>query len=269
MIQSRLQEYVGKITNKYRSLPPIMYQIGYPGNYKDQDVKDQVKFNISKHQPFILNTGASLNSKYVPWVSSYETERDIILKLIAPWGGTEDNTWAYITSGGTEGNIAGFQIGLKAFYPHKPILVYSHEAHFSISKAIELTKAQFSTIIQIPALRNGEIDCRQIIQAIQYVIVSNATPREIPPVVVMATLGTTMKGACDDVCLILEYLNSVGLTRDKIFVHLDAAFHGGFWELDKQNPNYQLGTEFNSIAISGTKWYGADICGLFAVYQTQ
>ena len=59
----------------------------------------------------------------------------------------------------------------------------------------------------------------------------------------------------------------MGVVRSRIFVHLDAAFHGRFWHLDKQNPNYQLGIEFNSLAISGWKWYGADVCGLFAVYQ--
>ena len=76
-----------------------------------------------------------------------------------------------------------------------------------------------------------------------------------------------MKGACDNICLILDSLNRIGLKRDRIFVHLDAAFHGGFWELDKHNPKYQFGIQFNSIAISGWKWHGADICGLFAIYQ--
>ena len=50
-------------------------------------------------------------------------------------------------------------------------------------------------------------------------------------------------------------------------MHLDAAFNGGFWHLDKQNPNYQFGKDFNSITICGNKWYGADIYGIFAMYQ--
>ena len=189
MIHPRLQEYIEKLTRKYQELPPITYQIGYPGNYKDQQVNNQVKYNISKHQPFITNTGASLNIKNVSWVSSVDAESDIILRLVAPWGGSEDNTWAYITSGGTEGNIAGVQFGLKEFNPQKPILIYSYEAHFSISKAIELTKAQFSTIIQIPTLRNGEIDCRQIVPAIRYVQPKTQLQEKFPQLLLLLRWG--------------------------------------------------------------------------------
>ena len=76
-----------------------------------------------------------------------------------------------------------------------------------------------------------------------------------------------MKGACDDVYSILKSLYSIGVTRDRIFVHLDTAFNGGFWHLDKQNPNYQIGEDFYSITICGNKWHGADVCGIFAMYQ--
>ncbi|KAI6658392.1 Histidine decarboxylase [Oopsacas minuta] len=264
----RAQNYVAELKKKYQTLPPVIYQLGYPGNFKDQQLNIEAKLEISKIQPFITNSGSSLNIKEVPWISSVEVESDIILRLIAPWGGKEENTWAYITTGGTEGNIAGVHFGLKELYPYKPILIYSNESHFSISKAIELTKGQFSAILQIPTLRNGEINCKQIEPNVRNVIdQQDSAAGDIPSILVVATLGTTMKGACDDVCSILISLYSMGVTRDKIFVHLDAAFHGGFWHLDNHNPQYQIGIEFNSIAISGWKWYGADICGLFAIYQ--
>ena len=261
----QLDEYCEKLLDEYRKLPPVQYQIGYPGNYKEQDKNTDLKQRIAKYQPAIINVGHCLNIKYVGWISSIHVERDIVLKILAPWGGDEENTWAYITSGGTEGNIAGIQFALKQL--HKPILIYSTEVHYSIQKAIEQKQSQFSSILQIPTLRNGEIDYKQIPQAIRYVIGQETLQIDIPPILVVATLGTTMKGACDDVTNILSSLYSIGLTRDKIFVHLDAAFHGGFWHLDEHNPNYQMGVDFNSIAISGYKWHGADICGLFAIYQ--
>ena len=37
-------------------------------------------------------------------------------------------------------------------------------------------------------------------------------------------------------------------------MHLDAAFDGGFWHLDEQNPNYQIGessTLSRSVVING------------------
>ena len=129
-----------------------------------------------------------------------------------------------------------------------------------------MSKESLRTCLQIPTLLNGEIDCKQIIPAVKYIIGQKPLPQDIPPVIVIATLGTTMKGACDNITLILDTLYSIGLTRDKIFIHVDAAFHGGFWHLDKQNPKYKI-VDFNSIAISGWKWYGSDVCGLFAMFQ--
>ena len=125
MKPSQIKDYIGELTKKYQELPSITYQLGYPGNYKDQQLNDEVKSELSKIQPFITNAGSSLNVKDLPWISSVEVESDIVLKLLAPWGGREDNTWAYVTTGGTEGNIAGVQFGLKEFYPHKPIMIYS------------------------------------------------------------------------------------------------------------------------------------------------
>ena len=261
----QLDEYCEKLLNEYKKLPPFQYQIGYPSNYKEPDKNTDFKQRIAKYQPAIINVGHCLDIKYVGWISSIQVERDIALKILAPWGGNEENTWAYITSGGTEGNIAGIQFALKQL--HKPILIYSTEVHYSVQKALEHKQSLFSSILQIPTLRNGQLDYKQIPQAIRYVIGQDTPQRDIPQILVVATLGTTMKGACDDITNILSTLYSIGLTRDRIFVHLDAAFHGGFWHLDEHNPNYQMGVDFNSIAISGYKWYGADICGLFAIHQ--
>ena len=261
---SKLDEYCERIINEYKDFPPIDYQLGYPLNYKDQVKNAEVRYEISKYQPVIINIGRSLNIKQTDRVSSMPIERDLILKIMAPWGGNEGNTWAYITSGGTEGNIAAIQFGLRQL--QKPILIFSTETHYSIQKAIAQKQSQFSFILQIPTLSNGEIDCKQISPSIHHVIGPSVSPKDIPPVLMVATLGSTNKGACDDVISILKSLYSIGVTRDKIFVHLDAAFDGGFWHLDEQNPNYQIGEEFNSIAISGNKWYGSDICGIFAMY---
>ena len=262
---SEMNEFCERIINEYKASPPIAYQLGYPANHKEQAKSAEVKYEISKYQPVIINIGRSLNIKQTDWMSSMSIERDLILKIMAPWGGNERNTWAYITSGATEGNIAAIKFGLRQL--HKPILIYSTGTHYSIQKAIEQKQSRFSSILPIPALRNGEIDCQQILPAIHEVISPSASPEDIPPILVVATLGSTVKGASDHVYSILKSLYSIGLTRDRIFVHLDAAFNGGFWHLDKQNPNYQIGEDFNSITICGNKWHGADVCGIFAMYQ--
>ena len=267
MQNTEIEKYVNTLQIKYSNFHPLQQEFGYPENFKDLQTLYEAKFKISKTLATIKNTGQSLNHESIDWNNSLEEESELILELIRPWGGNKENTWAYITSGGTEGNLAGFKFAIKAFPGVKPILLYSIESHFSVEKAIEMLKEGFRTCLQIPTLRNGEIDYKQIIPAVKYIIGQKPSPQDIPPVIVIATLGTTMKGACDNITLILDTLYSIGLTREKIFIHVDAAFHGGFWHLDKQNPNYKIGVEFNSIAISAHKWYGSDVCGLFAMFQ--
>ena len=264
-MSKQLNQFCDELLSQYKKSPPVQYRIGYPCNYKEHDKKNDFRHRINKYEPLAINVGNCFDKHYPRWCSSMQVERDIALKILTPWGGNEENSWAYITSGGTEGNIAGIQFALRQL--HQPILIHSTEVHYSLQKAIEHKQLQFCAILPIPTLRNGEIDFKEIPQAIHSVIGEEIPQQDIPPIVVMANLGTTVKGACDDVSNILSSLYSIGVTRDRIFVHLDAAFHGGFWHLDKQNPNYRMGIDFNSIAISGYKWYGADICGLFAIHQ--
>ena len=155
----QLDEYCEKLLDEYRKLPPVQYQIGYPGNYKEQDKNTDLKQRIAKYQPAIINVGHCLNIKYVGWISSIHVERDIVLKILAPWGGNEENTWAYITSGGTEGNIAGIQnFALKQL--HRNLSSSTQQlVHYSIQKAIEQKQSQFSSKFTLySTLRNGEID---------------------------------------------------------------------------------------------------------------
>ena len=143
---SKLDEYCERIINEYKDFPPIDYQLGYPLNYKDQVKNAEVRYEISKYQPVIINIGRSLNIKQTDRVSSMPIERDLILKIMAPWGGNEGNTWAYITSGGTEGNIAAIQFGLRQL--QKPILIFSTETHYSIQKAIAQKPSHISYTFQ-------------------------------------------------------------------------------------------------------------------------
>ena len=181
-----MNEYCERIINEYKDFPSIAYQIGYPANYKDQGQNAEVRYKISKYQPVIINIGRSLNIKQTDWISSMPIERDLILKIMAHWGGNEENTWAYITSGGTEGNIAAIQFGLREL--KKPILLYSTETHYSIQKAIEQKQSQFSFILQIPTLRNGEIDCKQVSPSIRHVIGATPSPEDIPPILVVFSI---------------------------------------------------------------------------------
>ena len=166
-----------------------------------------------------------------------------------------------ISSGGSESNLAAIKIALKRFKPQKPILLFSTETHYSILKFLDLCEHSFTACVKTPTTACGQMD-HTLIQSLLEPFYSPDTP-----VVVIATLGTTMKGASDDIPSILKVLLAMGVRRENIFIHADAAFFGGFWHLDKGHYPYQLGSDIDSIAISGDKWYGSDVCSLFAFYK--
>jgi len=83
----------------------------------------------------------------------------------------------------------------------------------------------------------------------------------------VCTIGTTFMGACDDVKAVRKILAANGYSGNKGFLHLDAALNGGWWNLDKNTPKYKIGVDFDSLSISGHKWYGGFIGG--SVYITK
>ena len=104
----------------------------------------------------------------------------------------------YIASGGSESNLTAIKLALKQFKPQKPILLFSTETHYSIIKFLDLCEHSFSACVKAPTYANGQIAHTQIQNILEH-IYSPGTP-----VVVIATLGTTMKGASDDILRVRE-----------------------------------------------------------------
>ena len=255
-----LTKYIEDLTKEYEK-HDSKFDIGYPMNLKGHDILGKAKRMLVHHIPFLLHLGNPLIVEPFWESQCMQEEKSLVKELIAPWGGTQDNTWGYIATGGTESNVAAIKIALMRFKPQKPILLFSTETHYSIEKILDLCMHSFIACVKCPTTANGQIDHTRI----QNILSPFYCPET--PVVVIATLGTTMKGASDDIPSILKVLLEMGVRREKLFVHVDAALSGGFWHLDKGHYPYQLGREIDSIAISGLKWYGSDVCSLFALYQ--
>ncbi|MEI8300752.1 MAG: histidine decarboxylase, partial [Chlamydiota bacterium] len=108
---------------------------------------------------------------------------------------------------------------------------------------------------KIPASPNGEIDYRALQEAL--VAHKNKTP------IIFANIGTTMKGAVDDLVRIKEILSDLNITT--YYIHCDAAFFGMILpflpELESQPFDFRIGID--SIAISGHKMIGTPMpCGV-------
>lgn len=98
-------------------------------------------------------------------------------------------------------------------------------------------------------------------------------------VVVVANIGTTLKGAVDDVDRILSLLYAAGFTEKEFFLHLDGALFGmmlPFVEAAEKKKETDAGREgeetqtitfkkpgIGSISVSGHKFLGSPVpCGI-------
>jgi histidine decarboxylase len=161
-----------------------------------------------------------------------------------------EDRWGYVTSGGTEGNEYGLVQG-RALYPDAT-LYYSTSAHWSVAK---LAAKLCIPAVAVHALNDGRMDLRDLRTALR-------TQRH-RGAIVLATIGTTLTEAIDDVAAIRRALADIPIPR--AYVHADAAFAGLPLALlpPPQRPRFDLADGADSVSISGHKFLGSPIpCGV-------
>ncbi|XOF34970.1 MAG: histidine decarboxylase [Candidatus Electrothrix sp. YB6] len=215
--------------------------MGYPCNL-DFDYSELYRFlNYAVNNvgdPFI-------SSNYQ--VNTHEIEREV-LNFFAELTKTREEFWGYVTNGGTEGNMYGLYLA-RELYP-KGIVYYSQDTHYSVTKILRLLNVKN---IMIRSLENGEIDYRDLEETIR--IKRDAVP------IVVANIGTTMKGAIDDIEKIHNILEDLALPDH--YIHSDAALSGMLLPFIQDAPAFGLSSCVDSLAISGHKFIGSPIpCGV-------
>lgn len=190
-------------------------------------------------------------SSYVLNMRQYERE---VLDYMAhlyhfPRGGA----WGYLTTGGTQGNEQGLFIGREKLSRYgQPVLYVSEEAHYSIRSLGRLL--QIETVI-IKARSDGEIDYQDFQKKL---IVDR-------PALMNLAIGTTFKGAIDDVGKISKIIKRKKVPA--VYYHADAALFGGYLPFlrDPDAPKINFKTmPYDSIAVSGHKFFGSPIpIGIF------
>lgn len=165
-----------------------------------------------------------------------------------------DKTWGYVTSGGTEGNLYGFYAARENLGKNA-VVYYSQESHYSIVKNIKILGLNSQ---MVASQQNGEMDYLSLAQKIQ----SNAPKK----VIISANIGTTMKGAIDNVEKIRQILKD--LNCKNYYIHADAAFFGMILPFTLAKPAFGFDTGIDSIAISGHKMIGTPIpCGVCLIKE--
>ena len=214
------------------------------------------EFDYSPLYPFLSmplnNVGDPfIESRYHLNTHEYEREAiDFFTELLH----AKEETWGYVTNGGTEGNIYGIYLA-REIYPDA-LLYYSEATHYSVPKILRMLHARN---IMVKSQSNGEIDYQDLAETIRI-------HRDIPAII-FANIGTTMTGAVDNLDKIKLIIKDLAITQ--FYIHCDAALGGMILPfVDKPQP-FDFSADIDSISISGHKMIGSPIpCGLALAKKT-
>ena len=217
-------------------------QVGYPCN---QD------FDYTPLLPFLRLSANNVGDPFHDSnfrVNTHEIEREVINTFADLMRLERERAWGYVTSGGTEGNMYGLYMGRELF--PDGVVYFSQDTHYSVVKILRLLKARS---IMIKSQPNGEIDYDDLRETIRI--------NRDSPVIFLANIGTTMKGAVDDVSRVRTILSDLAVTNH--YVHADSALSGMILPFVDAPQPYGFDAGIDSVAISGHKMIGSPLpCGV-------
>jgi histidine decarboxylase len=214
--------------------------IGFPG---------ATDFDYAELAPFLNVLFNNVGDPYVDGLGASHTkhlEMQVIEFFADLFELPPDDRWGYVASGGTEANIYALRLA-RELYPDA-MVYHSTAAHDSIAKAADLLRMP-STPIRTD--HSGEMDYHHLDQVLRHN--SGHTP------VIVATVGTTMTEAVDNIARITGILDTHHIREH--FIHADAALAGIPFALDRDvRPDVRLSLRaVHSISISGHKFIGSPV----------
>ena len=217
---------------------------GYPYN---------LMFDFSELMPFLKYSINNLGDPFVPsnyGVHSRQFEVAVIDFFAGLWKMEKDSYWGYVTTSGTEGNLHGILLAREAF--PNGILYTSQETHYSVFKAARYYRMECQSI---PTLPMGEIDYDILAAAIR--------KNSDRPVILNVNIGTTVKGAVDNLDRILRMLKQLQIPRERFYIHCDGALFALMMPFIDNAPELSFQKPIDSIAVSGHKMLGCPMpCGV-------
>ena len=240
MSQTDIDERIQAVLSEFKLLSP--FAAGYPVNQS---------FDYSELYPLLAfsanNVGDPFrHSRYQS--NTHETEREVVLAMAKLARLPAEEAWGYVTSGGTEGNMYGIYVGREML--GDPVAYFSEDTHYSVRKILHVLKVRN---FMIRSLDNGEIDYDDLRESIR----SNSQA----PALVIANIGTTMKGAVDDLDRIRAIIDDAAPPR--AYIHADAALSGMILPFVDDPQPFGFDSGIDSFAVSGHKLIGSPLpCGV-------
>ncbi|URE37734.1 Pyridoxal-dependent decarboxylase conserved domain [Musa troglodytarum] len=239
------EAYMASVLARYRRslIDRTKHHLGYPYNLDfDYGALGQLQhFSINNlGDPFI-------ESNY--GVHSRQFEVGVLDWFARLWELEKNEYWGYITNCGTEGNLHGILVGREVF--PDGILYASGESHYSIFKAARMYRME---CLKVDTLASGEIDCTHFKAS----LLQNMER----PAIVNVNIGTTVKGAVDDLDLVIKTLEENGF-KDRFYIHCDGALFGLMMPFVKRAPKVTFKKPIGSASVSGHKFVGCPMpCGV-------
>jgi histidine decarboxylase len=163
--------------------------------------------------------------------------------------------WGYVTTGTTEGTLHALD---EAWQRYPDCVVYtSAAAHYSVAKAAHLLKLP---LVLVRTDDTGRMDTTDLQNELAL--------RRDQAAMIVATAGTTMTEAVDDVAAITAVCDRLDIRRRRI--HVDAALSGLPLALlpDAERPPFDFTAGATSMVISGHKFLSTLMpCGVLVYAQ--
>ncbi|CAA2934461.1 Histidine decarboxylase [Olea europaea subsp. europaea] len=83
------------------------------------------------------------------------------------------------------------------------------------------------------------------------------------PAIINVNIGTTVKGAVDDLDLVIQTLEETGFSHDRFYIHCDGALFGLMMPFVKRAPKVTFKKPIGSVSVLGHKFVGCPMpCGV-------
>jgi histidine decarboxylase len=195
--------------------------------------------------------------------NTHDFEREVIRNFGEVFAFPAGDTWGFLSHSGTDSNMHGMYMGrtiLQGRTGLLPRVYFTREAHYSVQILRDLLGLEAVIVDTLP---DGGMDPENLALKLE-------ENRDVPALIV-ATVGTTFKGAIDRIDAIGAKL------RDRAaFVHVDAALFGGYLPFTRHAAEVAYRTSqtaragrYDSIAVSCHKFFGfPSPAGLFVTKQS-
>lgn len=230
------QKDTGRLNELYETLKERSDSyLGYPSNRA---------FDYSVIERFLalpVNNIGDPFSDSLYGVNTHDFECEVLDFFAQLYHISKKDYWGYVTHGGTEGNMYGLYLARETC--PNGVVYFSEDTHYSVPKIVRVLGM---THIIVRSQENGEMDYDDL----------RATLRinRDKPVIILANIGTTMRGGIDSVEKIQEVLHENAIHRS--YIHCDAALGGMILPFIAKAPVFDFRTSVDSIAVSGHKFIG-------------